>query len=219
MRSLHSVEEKLYSAELDLSPTEFKILLFIRHNTVRWEAEERPFGYGDIAKVVGVERRTAMAAIKRMKKKGLLLVKTSSKLGVHQVNMIGLNPKYFGEIIEPTCRPKFTVIPGGKVKKLSPQEPELSTEVSNQTPGVGSDSTPGVVFNSSPPTPPRPAPTAALPGAKEPSKEPIKELKELYSLLNTGNGTEIIKLRPIQCEDPYAEKERQLRLAREAGIL
>lgn len=120
MRSLHTVEEKLYAPELDLPITAMKALLFIRHETIRWENEEASITYSDIMEKTGMCERSAKNAIKILQKKKIIrVIRRQDENKKTLPNIIGLNPDYFGEIIEPTCRPKMSVIEGGKGKKLS----------------------------------------------------------------------------------------------------
>lgn len=114
MRSLHKLEEKLYSPELELPGMAMKVLLFIRHQTVRWENEKTEITYSDIMEKTGISQRRAIEAVQLLEKKKLILVDRRRSGGKPLANVLGLNPEFFGDIIEPTCRPKMSVIQGGK---------------------------------------------------------------------------------------------------------
>lgn len=119
MRSLHKLEERLYSPELNLPGISMKVLLFIRHETLRWEEEETQITYSDIVFKTGISERRAKEAVKLLEKKGLIIVSRRTRGKKVMPNIIGLNPKFFGDLIEETCRPKMSVIEGGKSEKLS----------------------------------------------------------------------------------------------------
>lgn len=130
MRSLHKLEEKLYAPDLNVSGlSELKVLLYIRHNSVRWDKEDFEFSYSEMAKGIGIAERSIKRVIKSLTKKKLLLIMKSSQNGNHFRNVIGLNPEYFGDLIELTGKPKLSVIRGG-------QDEKLSTVVTSRSPGV-----------------------------------------------------------------------------------
>lgn len=119
LRSLHKLEEKLYSPELNISGIAMKVLLYIRHETLRWDNENCAISFSDIAIRTGISERRAKEAVKVLETNKLIIVMRRT-IGKRVLpNIVGLNPEYFGELVEPTCRPKLSIVQGGKVGKLS----------------------------------------------------------------------------------------------------
>lgn len=193
MRSLHTVESKLYAPEMTLTGGEYKTILYIRHNSIRWDKEEFQFSYGEISKAIGLQERYVKKVIKNLVKKGLLCLIHKKIKNVHQINSIGLSQKYFGSVIEESCRPKFTVHQGGK----------LSTVVSSETlPPVSHEPPPVVPTETLPSCPIEhpeqgefPPPSPLTRGLKNPLKEQDKkilknvpDLEKSFTL--SGDGAE-----------------------------
>lgn len=117
MRALHSFEETLYGPRSTL-PAKAKVMLCIRHNTVRWDETIKPIKYDFIIQKTGLIKRRVIEAVHQLEKDGMILVLRSKQNNIHQENLIGINPDFFGEILEKEHKPKFSVIEGGKVVKL-----------------------------------------------------------------------------------------------------
>lgn len=167
MRSLHTVEEKLYSPDLKLSGAAFRILSFIKHNTIRWDRPDRAFSFSEISKKVGIEERQLKRMLKKLAKDGYILIHKAATNGTNHKNRIGLNPDYFGELIESSCRPKLSVFNGGKSEKLSTGVVDLPPHSDIPTTPVAQSYHPGQGLD------PLPQRLSSLP--KEPLKEPSKE--------------------------------------------
>ncbi len=168
MRSLHTVEEKLYAPD---SPLDYraKVLLYIRHETIRWDDEDDVMSYSEMAKKTGVPPREVKEAVKFLESKGLITVLRRKQGKLNLPNVLGLNPKYFGDLIEVTCRPKLSVIPGGRDVKLS-------TVVPNSTPPLVPNSTPPLVPVGHHKMPAEPLPEPQGGHLKNPFKEQFKKL-------------------------------------------
>lgn len=170
MRISHSFEEKLYSPTLKLTGSEYKILLYLRHSTVRWDQESDEFSYTQISKNTGIGTKEARMTIKSLMKKKLILVVKRCLNNRYFKNSIGLDPAYWGELIEPTCRPKLSIVRENNAEKLS--------TVGGPSPlGVGGCSPSGVGGPSPLLNPRRSAPEADFQAPKELSLNNINLLK------------------------------------------
>lgn len=128
MRSLHKLEEKLYSPDLNLSGNAMKAILYIRHNSIRWDIELAALSYKQIADATGIDRRNLIKIIKDLVKRKILRVVKVSDSGEHSKNRIGLNREYFGDLIEITGKPVLSVIEGGKTYQLEKKSGQVTTK-------------------------------------------------------------------------------------------
>lgn len=169
MRSLHTIEERMYSPAIKLSGDEYKVLLYIRHNSIRWEQELIEMSFTDISRATGVHKSNVKRVVNRLHSDGLIVVVQQKRGNAFLQNKYGLNDKFFGELIETTCRPKLSVIEGGKTEKLSTGGSQMATTpVANQLPPWEP--------NSYHPQGQEPLPAQLSSSLKNPSKEPFKKL-------------------------------------------
>lgn len=186
MRSLHTLEEKIYGPKSTLE-NKAKVFLCVRHNTLRWDIEIKEITYSFIVRKTGVAENRVVECVKRLEKEKLLSVLRRKQNNQFLPNIIGLNKKFFGELLEKEHAPNFKIIEGGKSQKLSPQTADLSTGHRNSGDGGHRNNGEGVHRNNGDENRREAAPIAGMPEPKElRERTNLKEREEWDELDASG---------------------------------
>lgn len=206
MALLHRLEEQFYGPETNkLSASAFKVLLYIRHRTIRDWVEEKRISRKDILEATGLNDTTVKRALRELQNQKFILTTRVQKGSQWMSNTYGLHPERYGKDIlaEIRNKPTLKVIQGYKKRHSSEH---MGTEVN---PGVGTCDTPGVGTQETPHSGGNLTESLENRDGKNPLKEPMKELlskiPESFTLLGKQNPE-----KRVQLDDPEAEKVRQL---------
>lgn len=171
MRSLHTVEEQIYGPKSKLD-NKSKVFLCVRHNTLRWDVEACEINYKFLIEKTGLNERRVIECIAQLEKDNLIVVMRRKKGKQHLPNIIGLDPNFFGELLEKKHAPSLRILHGGK-----------NDACANPQKGVLQESAEGVLRQSADRNPWKPAPIAEF-------AEP-KELRERTNLKKQKNQEEL----------------------------
>lgn len=213
MAIYHDIEEICYGPECGM-PANARVFMCIRHKLLRDGLCQKLIGKSFIIQKTGLTVGQVKIALKFLEKNEIILVHRSKTGKTWNESKYELNPKKFGELYNwyknnPTVR-----VYGQKDEKSYPHVG------SDSTLGVGSYSTLGVVPDSTPGKTDKLSELLKKIRANNPSSKNPKENNPSSGDLNfSGKGKRGDTKQSAQLSDPESEKNRQLAMAKAAGII